>query len=62
MKLNKTVVQVGSREELEQKDLLRWKQMSPIERMNELELNRRACYGAAATGRLQRVLEVFTRK
>jgi hypothetical protein len=49
---------VSSFEEAEAEDDAYWRSRTPAERMAHLELLRRINYGDAATGRLQRVLEI----
>lgn len=49
---------VSSFEEAEAEDDAYWASRTPAERMAHLELLRRINYGDAATGRLQRVLEI----
>jgi hypothetical protein len=49
---------VSSFEEADAEDDAYWHSRTPAERLAHLELLRRINYGDAATGRLQRVLEV----
>jgi hypothetical protein len=49
---------VSSFEEADAEDDAYWHSRTPAERLAHLELRRRINYGDAATGRLQRVLEL----
>lgn len=49
---------VSSFEEADAEDDAYWRSRTPAERLAHLELLRRINYGDAATGRLQRVLEI----
>jgi hypothetical protein len=61
-RLDKTVFSVvSSFEEADQQDKEYWLSKTPLERLQHMELLRRINYGADATARLQRVLEVAER-
>jgi hypothetical protein len=61
MKLDRTSVSISNFAHSEKEDRVTFWAMSPEQRMVVLEQNRRACYGDAATGRLQRVFEIIKR-
>ena len=52
---------VSSFEEAERQDREYWLSRTPLERLQQMELLRRINYGADATARLQRVLEIAER-
>ena len=61
-KLDRTAISiVSSFEEADQEDREYWLSRTPLERLQHMELLRRINYGADATARLQRVLEVVER-
>jgi len=61
-KLKRVFTIASSFAEAEAADIAYWKSQTPMARLRALEMMRRVNYGAAATGRLQRVLEVVQRK
>jgi len=52
---------VSSFEEAERQDREYWLSRTPLERLQHMEVLRRINYGADATARLQRVLEIAER-
>jgi len=61
-KMDKTAfLVVSSFEEADKQDKEYWLSRTPIERLQHMELLRRINYGADATARLQRVLEIAER-
>ena len=61
-KLDRTALSiVSSFEEADQQDREYWFSRTPLERLQHMELLRRINYGADATARLQRVLEIVER-
>ncbi len=56
MKVNRAVISITSLKETDEK--LFWQVKSPVERLMELELNRKIVFGYDTPPRLQRLLEV----
>ncbi len=60
LKLDKTALSVGKLSDASE-DKAHWLARTPQERLEQIEILRRINYGAQATKRLQRVLEVAQR-
>lgn len=56
IKVDRSFISVTSLKESDEKEF--WKEKSPIERLKEIELNRKIVYGYDTPPRLQRLLEV----
>ena len=57
IKVDRTALSVTSLKETDEKEF--WKAKTPLERLEEVELNRKIVYGYDTAPRLQRLLEVI---